>query len=71
MKKKLAAVLLVVCVVAAVEAVSSQGLNFANPYGKVPAEWSDRAQWSTIVAWVSAVLGLVLIWIDKWQSTHT
>lgn len=71
MKKKLACLLLVVCLVAAVEAVTGQGLNFANPYGKVPAKWFDRAQWSTIVAWVSAVLGLVLIWIDKWQSTHT
>ncbi len=71
MKKKLTCLLLVVCVVAAVETVTSQGLNFANPYGKVPAKWFDRSFWSTIVAWVSAALGLILIWIDKWQSTHT
>lgn len=69
--KKIAYLLLVVCVVAAVEAVTSQGLNFANPYGKVPAKWFDRAEWSTIAAWVSAALGLIIIWIDKWQSTHT
>lgn len=71
MKKRLALLLLIVCAVAAVEAVTSQGLNFANPYGKVPAKWFDRAEWSTIIAWVSAGLGLILIWTDKWQSTHT
>lgn len=71
MKKKLAILLLLMCIVVAVEAVITQGLNFANPYGKVPFHWLDRAPWSTSAAWISALIGLILLWIDKWQSTHT
>lgn len=71
MKKKLAWLLLLVCAASLVEALLSQGLNFANPYGKVPAHWFSRAFWSTLTAWIAAGVGLVLILVNKWQATHT
>lgn len=71
MKKHLAWILLLVCLVSLIEAFLSSGLNFANPYGKVPAHWFNRAFWSTLAAWVAAAVGLILILLNTWRSTRT
>ena len=68
MKKKLALLLLLLCALTLVEALMTHGLNFANPYGKVPPEWLKRAPWSTISAWFVALVGLSLILLNKWNS---
>lgn len=68
MKKKLALLIILLCAVTAAEALLTHGLNFANPYGKVPPEWLKRAPWSTITTWLVSFFGLILILVNKWNS---
>lgn len=71
MKKKLSWLILTVCLVSLIQALLTHGLNFANPYGKVPAQWFNRAFWSTLATWVAAAVGLLLILVNSWHSHRT
>lgn len=71
MKTKIAIILSCVALLIFVEYGISDGLNFANPYGRVPALWIERAPLSSLATWIGSGFILILSIADYWKKRRT